>query len=372
VGTRILVVGAGVAGLSLARALRARGLEAELVERSVDWPVAGAGIYIPGNGLRALRQLGLGEEVEAAAAVVARRRLLDDSGRLLIDFDEAGLWHDVAPPLALHRRELHDILLRGAAGTPIRLGTTITAIVDRATEVHVELNDGSTGSYDLVVGADGTHSSVRTMVFGGPAPRLVGQAGWRFVVEGHPEIAGWKAWLGRDRGFLALAIGRDRVYGYVDVRSRDAADPTDGDPSRLVPLFASFAEPVPTILGQALRTAELYFAPVEEVNPLTWSKGRVVLVGDASHASSPNMAEGASMAMEDALVLAESLATNPDVPAALEAYRARRAERVGHVQATTHRRDRLRYRHPLVRRAIMGVAGHRVFRAHYHPLLAPP
>jgi 2-polyprenyl-6-methoxyphenol hydroxylase-like FAD-dependent oxidoreductase len=372
VGTRILVVGAGVAGLSLARALRARGLEAELVERSIDWPVTGAGVYIPGNGLRALRELGLGEVVEADAAVVARRRLFDDTGRLLIDFDEAGLWRDVAPPVALHRHELHDILLRGAAGTPIRLGTTVTSIVDRATEVDVGLSDGSAGSYDLVVGADGIHSSVRTMVFGGPAPRLVGQAGWRFVVDGHPEIGGWNAWLGRDRGFLALAIGRDRVYGYVDVRSMDAADPTDGDPSRLVPLFMSFAEPVPTFLDQALRTAELYFAPVEEVNPLTWSKGRVVLVGDASHASSPNMAEGASMAMEDALVLAECLATNGDVPAALEAYRARRAERVGHVQATTHRRDRLRYLHPLARRAIMGVAGHRVFRAHYRPLLAPP
>ena len=120
-GTRILVVGAGVAGLSLARVLRSRGLETELVERSVDWPVAGAGIYIPGNGLRALRELGLGDEVEAAAVVVARRRLLDDTGRLLIDFDESGLWRDVAPPVALHRRELHDILLRGAAGTPIRL-----------------------------------------------------------------------------------------------------------------------------------------------------------------------------------------------------------------------------------------------------------
>lgn len=371
-GTRILVVGAGVAGLSLARALRERGFEPELIERSIDWPVAGAGIYIPGNGVRALRELGLGEEVETAAAVVARRRLLDDSGRLLIDFDEAGLWRDVAPPVALHRRELHDILLRGAAGTPIRLGTTVTSIVDRAAAVEVELSDGTTAPYDLVVGADGIHSIVRGMVFGGPTPRLVGQAGWRFVIDGHAEIAGWNAWLGRDRGFLALAIGGDRVYGYVDIRSTDAADPTDGDPTRLVPLFAGFAAPVPTLLEQGLRTAELFFAPVEEVNPLTWSKGRVVLVGDASHASSPNMAEGASLAMEDALVLAESLATAADVPAALESYRSRRVDRVGHVQATTHRRDRLRYLHPLVRRAIMGAAGHRVFRAHYHPLVAPP
>jgi 2-polyprenyl-6-methoxyphenol hydroxylase-like FAD-dependent oxidoreductase len=371
VGTRILVVGAGVAGLSLARALRRVGLEPDLVERSTDWPVAGAGIYIPGNGLRALRELGLGDEVEAAGTMVASRRLLDDSGRLLIDFDEAGLWRDVAPPVALHRRELHDILLGGAAGTPIRLGTTVSSIVDRDDAVHVTLSDGSTASYDLVVGADGIHSSLRTMVFGGPPARLIGQAGWRFVIAGHPEITGWNAWLGRDRGFLALAIGRDRVYGYVDIRSGVADDPTGGDPTKLAPMFAMFTEPVPALLDEALRTAELWFAPVEEVAPLTWSTGRVVLIGDASHASSPNMAEGASMALEDALVLASAVATIPDIPRALVAYRARRAERVGHVQATTHRRDRLRYLHPLVRRAIMGAAGHRVFRAHYQPLLAP-
>jgi hypothetical protein len=186
------------------------------------------------------------------------------------------------------------------------------------------------------------------MVFGGPTPRLVGQAGWRFVVDGHPDIAGWNAWLGRDRGFLALAIGRDRVYGYVDVRSTDAADPTGGDPTRLVPLFAAFAEPVPGLLEQALRTAELYFAPVEEVHPLTWWKGRVVLVGDASHASSPNMAEGA--------VDGHGGRAGPRRVPDDERGRAGGARgvpqragrtRVGHVQATTHRRDRLRYLHPL-------------------------
>jgi 2-polyprenyl-6-methoxyphenol hydroxylase-like FAD-dependent oxidoreductase len=209
-------------------------------------------------------------------------------------------------------------------------------------------------------------------VFGGPAPRIVGQAGWRFVTNGHPEVAGWNAWLGPDRGFLLLGIGGGRVYGFVDVRSTTADDPTRGDPTRLRASFAEFVDPVPAMLDEALRTAELWFAPVEEVTPPTWSKGRVVLIGDAAHASSPNMAEGASMAMEDALVLAEALATGVDVNTAIASFRARRAKRVEHVQHTTHRRDRLRYLHPLIRRTIMGVAGQRTFRAHYQPLLAPP
>ena len=369
---RILVVGAGIAGLSLARALRRRSLDAELVERSIDWPIAGAGVYIPGNGVRVLDALGLGEAVRARGTVVERRRLLDDRGHLLIDYDEAGFWRDVAPPIALHRRDLHDVLLAGAAGTPIRLGTTVTSVVDDDGSVRVRFSDGRDGAYDLVVGADGMHSAMREMVFGGPAPRLVGQAGWRFVIDGHPEITDWNAWLGPDRGFLLLGIGRGRVYGFVDVRSTTLDDPTGGDPTRLAPWFADFVDPVPAMLDEALRTSELWFAPVEEVAPPTWSKGRVLLIGDAAHASSPNMAEGASMAMEDALVLAEALATSSDVDAALASFRARRATRVEHVQHTTHRRDRLRYLHPLVRRTIMGVAGHRTFRAHYSPLLAPP
>lgn len=369
---RILVVGAGIAGLSLARALRLRSIDADLVERSIDWPIAGAGVYIPGNGTRALDALGLGAAARARATVVERRRLLDDHGHLLIDYDEAGFWRGVAPPIALHRRDLHDILLEGAAGTPIRLGTTVTSVVDDDGSVRVAFSDGRDGAYDLVVGADGIHSELRTMVFGGPAPRLVGQAGWRFVIEGHPEIRGWNAWLGPDRGFLLLGIGGGRLYGFVDVRSTTLEDPTGGDPSRLSPLFADFVDPVPAMLDEALRAAELWFAPVEEVSPPTWSKGRVVLIGDAAHASSPNMAEGASMAMEDALVLAETLAASGDVDTALASFRARRSKRVEHVQHTTHRRDRLRYLHPFVRRTIMGVAGHRTFRAHYAPLLALP
>jgi 2-polyprenyl-6-methoxyphenol hydroxylase-like FAD-dependent oxidoreductase len=369
---RILVVGAGIAGLSLARALRQRSLDAELVERSIDWPIAGAGVYIPGNGTRALDALGLGEAARARGTVVERRRLLDDRGHLLIDYDEAGFWQEVAPPIALHRRDLHDILLEGAAGTPIRLGTTVSSVVDDDGSVRVDFSDGRDGTYDLVVGADGIHSPMRQAIFGGPAPRPVGQAGWRFVIEGHPEIAGWNAWLGPDRGFLLLAIGGGRVYGFVDVRSTTLEDPTGGDPTRLRSRFADFVEPVPAMLDEALVTSELWFAPVEEVSPPTWSKGRVVLIGDAAHASSPNMAEGASMAMEDALVLAEALATSGDVDTALASFRARRTRRVEHVQHTTHRRDRLRYLHPLVRRTIMGLAGHRTFRAHYRPLLDPP
>ena len=191
------------------------------------------------------------------------------------------------------------------------------------------------------------------------------------MLDGHPEIAGWNGWLARDRAFLALAIGGGRVYCYADVRSNDAVDPTGGDPSRLAALLGPFTDPVPALLAEMPPASEVWFSPIEEVPP-TWSKGRVQLVGDAAHASSPNMAEGASLALEDALVLAELLSTATSVEAALSAFRERRAPRVAWVQETTHRRDRLRYFPPLVRHVTMRVAGHRIFRSHYRPLLSPP
>jgi 2-polyprenyl-6-methoxyphenol hydroxylase-like FAD-dependent oxidoreductase len=368
---RILIVGAGIAGLAVARALHRAGLESEIVERASASPVAGAGIYVPGNGMAALGRLGLADSVAAAGDVVGRRRVFDERGRPLIDFDEAGLWRDVAAPIALHRRDLQRILAEGAVGIPIRFGVTTTSLVDRGGAVDVGFDDGTAATFDLVIGADGVHSSTRGAVFGGPSARLAGQVGWRYVVDGHPGIDGWNGWLGRDRGFLALGIGGDRVYCVGDIRSRDGSDPTGGDLEAFRRLFDGYPEPVPSLLGGLRSPDDLWFSPFEEVAPPTWVTGRVVLIGDAAHASAPNMAEGASMALEDALVLTECL-SGDDVPASLRAFAERRVERVAWVQRMTRRRDRLRYLHPTLRRTVMRVAGHRIFRAHYHPLLAPP
>ena len=367
---RILIVGGGIAGLATARAMARHWLDAEIVERDPEPRIAGAGVYVPGNGVAALGRLGLADAVLGCGAIVERRRLFDERGRSFIDFDEAGLWRGVAPPIALHRRELHEIVAGGAAGTPIRFGTTVTALAQGAEGVDATFSDGTSGRYDVVVGADGIHSWVRQAVVGGPPARLAGQVGWRWVVDGHAEINGWNGWLGPERAFLALAIGGGRVYCYADVRSADATDPTAGNPSRLASMFAGFIDPVPALIAE-IPPAEVWFAPIEEVTP-TWSRSRVVLVGDAAHASSPNMAEGASLAMEDALLLADALASERDVPRAVDAFDARRSARVEHVQATTHRRDRLRYAPPWIRRATMAVAGRRIFRAHYRPLLDPP
>jgi 2-polyprenyl-6-methoxyphenol hydroxylase-like FAD-dependent oxidoreductase len=363
---RVLVVGGGIAGLATARALLRRGIEPDVVERAAAWSHPGAGLYLPANAVRALGALGLRAALLDRACVITRQRFLDHRGHELLDVDLPAVWGATGPCAAISHRGLHEILRQGI---PVRRGTTVTALDDLGPLVRAVFDDGSTGDVDLVVGADGVRSWVRTVVFGGAAPRLLGQASWRFVVDGVAEISAWTVRLGHGKAFLTIPLGGGRIYCYADLGAAAATDPTGGDPAKLAEHFREFAEPVPTILGTGLAAGDRpYFAPIEEVVHRPWVRGRVVLVGDAAHAMSPNMAEGAGMALEDALVLAEVIAA--DRP--LEEFEARRRPRVGFVRAQTHRRDRTRNLSPVVRNAVLRLAGQRIFRGNYKALLTQP
>jgi len=368
---RMLVVGAGIAGLATARALGQAGFQVEVVERQPRWRHPGAGMYLPGNSTRALDELGLADAVRARAVEITSQRFCDHRGRLLCEVDLAQLWGAVGLCLALPRAELHDVLLAGAGGT-IRMGVTATAISQRAGRVAVTFSDQSSGDYDLVIGADGIDSTVRRLAFGDDtAARPVGQVGWRFVAPCPPGVTAWSVLLGRRAAFLTLPIGSGRVYCYADVVApRDAAAAAADEAARLRALFASFAEPVPTILRALDHTAVVHTSVIEEVAIASWVRGRVVLVGDAAHATSPNMAEGAGMAVEDALVLAQCLAVEPAVPEALARFERRRRPRTDWVRAQTHRRDHTRYLHPTVRETALRVFGRRILRGNYRPLTA--
>jgi 2-polyprenyl-6-methoxyphenol hydroxylase-like FAD-dependent oxidoreductase len=364
-------VGGGIGGLALARALAQRGLASEVVERATEGSHTGTGIFIPANGVRALRSLGLRDAISGRGCVIHRQRVLDHRGSLLVDVALDDVWGTGNACLAVGRSDLHEVL-RDTAGAPIRFGTTIEAVHADDASARVRLSDGSTRECDVLVGADGIHSSVRRLVLDGAAPRFVGQVSWRIVVENGPAISTWTAMLGRGRAFLLLPIGEGRLYCYADVNAPDGHDPTAGDLDRFVQLFQDFAEPVSTVLGRLQPSRVPYFSPIEEIPPGPWVKGRVALIGDAAHATSPNMAQGASMAIEDALVLADALATGQPVPACLAAFERRRLARVRWVREQTHRRDRTRGLPPLIRNCVLRVAGEHIFKANNRPLREEP
>jgi 2-polyprenyl-6-methoxyphenol hydroxylase-like FAD-dependent oxidoreductase len=367
---RILIVGAGLAGLALARALRQAGFTPEVIEWAGSWEDAGTGMYLPANGVRALRALGLEEAVAARAARIPRQRLLDHRGRLLADIDLDQLWDDVGQCLALPRADLHQVLRERM---PVRLGRTIRSLQGLEGPVQVTFDDGSGGEFDLVVGADGMHSAVRRLAVDDRPPVAVGQHSWRFLAACPPQITTWTVQLGRGDSFLTVPVGQGLVYCYADVIAHSA---TSGEPAgdpvgRLRERFAGFADPVPGLLEQLEDLARIHVAPIEQVAEERWGHGAVVLVGDAAHGMSPNMAQGAALAFEDALVLAARLHDADTVADAVAGFVARRRRRTGWVRTQTHRRDRTRNLPRLLRDLTLRAFGRRIFRSNYRPLLAP-
>jgi FAD-dependent urate hydroxylase len=371
---RVLIVGGGIAGLALAPMLARTGVAVDVIEREPAWRHAGTGVYLPGNAARALRALGLEAQVASRGVEIARQRFCDHRGRLLCEVDVAELWAAVGPCLALHRAELHALLREAAGDVPIRTGLALERLAQRDGIVAVEFSDGTNGEYDLVVGADGIHSAVRRLTFEPTAvPRPVGQVGWRFLAPRPPEVRTWSVMLGRGTAFLTLPLAGDRVYCYCDVVSAHGNDtPERGPAERFSELFAEFAEPAATLLDALDAAADIHVSTIEEVALDRWAHEGVVLIGDAAHATSPNMAQGAAMALEDALVLTDCLHRTPAIPDALAAFHARRRRRTDWVRAQTHRRDHTRYLPPTIRDNVLRLLGRRIFHANYRPLLDEP
>ena len=359
-------MGAGVAGLAVARALHGSGAGVEVVDRAAAPAVGGAGLFLPANAVRGLRLLGLEDAVLGSAVPIARQEVADHRGRVLYQVGTDSLWQGIAPTVATHRAALHAALLDGAlldgAGhVEIRWGTGPASIVPDGPEVDVAFDDGTSGRYDLVVGADGAHSTVRHLVFGGTGLRPAGLHAWRLLAPRGDTEAVWSVRLGRGVTFLTFPIGPDLVYHYVDASADDAGAGLDG-------LVDRFGAPVAELVAAA---TVVHSGPIEDVSLAPWSRGPVLLVGDAAHATTPSMAQGAAMAFEDALVLADVLGRTASVPEALRDYEVRRRPRVERVQEQTRRRDRTRGLHPAARNGLLRVAGERLFRANYrgmHPV----
>jgi 2-polyprenyl-6-methoxyphenol hydroxylase-like FAD-dependent oxidoreductase len=366
-GLRVLVVGAGIAGLAVARSLRLAGYRPDVVEQHVASTVAGAGIYLPGNAIRALRELGLEEPLRPFGAVIDRQVFRDAGGEQMCEVDVGALWAGVGECRALSRADLHRVMLTGAGGA-VRFGLGVTGLEIVDDTAKVAFSDGSYGGYDLVIGADGRRSTVRDLAgLGGPA-QPVGQLAYRSVISDAPALDHWTALFGRRAGFVAMPMGAGRIYCYAE----ESVAPGTATPAEALPrfreLFAGYGGPVPGLLEAAEKVA---VAVIEEVDIDRWSRGPTVLIGDAAHATSPNLAQGAAMALEDALVLTDLLVGTGSVPAALALFEARRRPRTKWVLAQTRRRDRTRDLTPALRDPMIRRMGGQIFAGHYRRLLSP-
>jgi 2-polyprenyl-6-methoxyphenol hydroxylase-like FAD-dependent oxidoreductase len=369
----VLIVGGGLAGLTLAAALERHGLRAELVERNPDWRALGAGLLVQANGMRVLRGLGMDQAVREAGTVVRRWLLVGQEGEILSETDLEELWGEVGPCVGIARASLQQVLVRGAAATPYRLGTSVTSLVEDDRRVSVTFTDGSTGDYDLVVGADGIHSVVRDLTMGKVVPTFAGQIVWRSLapmrLPGTPSV---QFWLGDGCFFGMCPAGDGRTYGFGNTAHQRHHDPVEGRLGRLRGRFAAFGPGVKGYLSRLESDEQIHCSPIEWVEQERWHTGRVVLIGDAAHASSPMMGQGGCMAMEDAWVLAEVLRAAPTVQSALAGYTQRRRPRVDWVQRESRAVAEGLRMPPQVRDGVLRERGAAMLRRRFTPLTEDP
>lgn len=370
---RILIVGGGIAGLTMATALHRHCFNAELIERSSTWPAVGAGIHLPANGVRVLRALGLGEAVNRAAEEVCRWSFFDRQGEPLCGTDLRELWRGVGPCLGITRVKLQEVLLTGAMVVPHRLGVALTALRQDERSVEARFSDGTSGKYDLVVGADGIRSAVRELAIASSPPVYSGQMVWRSVIPIRPHgMVDMMILMGEKAFFGVVPMSEGHTYGFGVVDGERFEDTPSGRLDRFRRRFAEFGAPVPGYLAALKSDHQLHFGPIEYVELNEWHRGRVVLIGDAAHAGPPNMGEGGCMAMEDAFVLADVLRTANSVEAALQAHVLRRRPRADWVQKQSRAAAEAWALSAAARNAALRERGDQMFRDRYRPLIPPP
>ena len=331
---RILVVGGSMAGMSCAIQMRKIGIAVDLIEIDPTWKALGAGITITGPTLRALKTVGVLPAVMAAGATWNSMRVHDKSGALL---EEAPL-HAIGPDLpttgAILRPLLHKILADKTreSGANVRLGISATQIIEHTDHVDVTFSDGTQGSYDLMVGADGIFSKTREMIFPGAAkPRFTGQVIYRLLAERPAGMDRTYFFMGGDCkvGFNPVSTTHMYMYLLQPAPNNPWIDIKD-QPQRLYEAMEGFGGFIPQI-RETVRTSNAHtvnYRPLEVLlQPAPWYRGHVVLIGDAAHSTTPHLASGAGMAIEDGIVLTEEIQSQPTLAAALEKFMARRFAR---------------------------------------------
>ncbi|WP_354642776.1 FAD-dependent monooxygenase [Kitasatospora camelliae] len=341
-----VVIGAGVGGLAAGAALHRLGYRVEVHERAASLDPVGSGISVAPNALRALDVLGLGDPVRARAEAMGEGGLWHPSGRRLAVTDTEGVRRAFGDPMVvLHRAELVDVLAAALPPGAVRTSSAVR-LVDPGEPGRLARLAGADGEFeaDLVVAADGLRSAARSLLFPDhPGPRYSGFTTWRTVIPatGRPVPAG-ETW-GRGALTGAIPLADHRVYLYAAALAPAGGRAADGDErAELLRRFGDWFEPLATLFRSAEAGRVLRHDVWELDRPLpAFHRGRTVLLGDAAHAMTPFQGQGACQAIEDAVVLAHSLATVPDRPGALAAYSAARLPRTTAVATRSRRVARL-------------------------------
>ena len=333
-GLKVLIIGGGFSGMSAAIQLRKAGADVDIVEVDAGWSSYGAGISLGGPTLRAFRELGVLDAFLTRGAASDGVELFTANGHKLASIPTPRLaGPDVPGGGAIMRPTLAAILAEAtrASGAKVKLGASFVRLDPKGDSVEVELTDGSRGTYDLVIGSDGLYSKTRAAIFpDAPSPRYVGQCVWRAVLPRPSDVNTAMMWLGPKVKAGLNPVSQNQMYMFV---TEDRPNNDRIDASRflglLQGLIAPFTAPPMQFVKERLgEDSQIVYRPLESLLlPRPWSHGPIALIGDAAHATTPHLASGACIGIEDAIVLAEELDRSGSVRERLEAFEERRWDR---------------------------------------------
>lgn len=332
---RVLIIGGGIAGLTLAGLLQQRGFKPRIVERIPEYGKVGYIIVLWPSGSRVLKGLGLYRDLIETGLPFSTYNVWDEKGEMLKSYSVDEVSEKYGPMISIYRSELINILRKNINPENITMGLSVEKIHQTPDEAIVTFSDGTQESFDLVVGCDGVRSRTRNLVFGDVPLSYSGMTGWSFWLKsGIAKSAHIAEYWGTGK-FLGIWPTRNRLSVFTSIRSpKGTPDPVESRLDRIREHFSDFGGVVPEILAGLEDPTEIFHDEYCDLRMDEWHKGRVVLVGDSAHAVLPTAGGGVAMAIESAAVLADELsrADSKYISQALEGYVTRRRPRVNKVQ----------------------------------------
>ena len=351
---RVAVIGAGLGGPATAALLQRAGYEVKVYEQTPSFSRIGAGINLSPNVMRILDRIGVCRPLQRAGAQSSHwlsRKW--DTGEVLLDYPmgEALEKYYGAPYMCVHRGDFHALLIESVAPGTIEFGKRLVGLEQKGSVVKIDFADGTRAEADLVIGADGLRSRCRELLVGLDAPKYSGYVAYRSIfptslLAGIP-LVDYEKWWGPGRWLYLtyfITSGRQEHYVVTSSPQDEWKHDTSFVQADLKEMLAAFADFHPTVHRQIERMPAATKWPVYDAEPLeVWSRGRVALLGDACHAMTPYMGQGAAMAIEDGAMLMRCLeASEGDIDHALRMYEANRKDRTAAMQAESRKNDWLR------------------------------
>ncbi|MGJ5641456.1 FAD-dependent monooxygenase [Formosa sp. S-31] len=330
---KVLIVGGGIGGQSVGIALRKLNIDVEIIEIQEKFDVYGVGIIQQSNALRALDALGVAQETMLKGYPYGKVRMFTSTGQSI---GEAGI-----PPIegypvhnGISRRILHEVLYNKGkeVGVTYRMGLTVDVIEDKGVAgVEVIFSDGTKGNYDILIGADGINSKVRSLVFGDYKPNYVGLSVWRYAFKRPKDLQTARMYFGKHSKLGLVPMTKDTIYMFL-VSAEGADNPFIKDDDKVSMLTNYMKEyqvdMVQDLIADVVDAKLVNYRPLETLSLCgTWHKGKVIIIGDGAHATIPQLGSGAALAIEDAVVLGEELRKQDGAEAVFSRFMERRYNR---------------------------------------------